>query len=243
MKNTYIAKRRKVGGFTLLELLVVVGILAIIAGAIITAYDGFQRKAALQTASNTVASMTNTIRTFIATSQNGALPNNVESLISAAALTPDVTSGRAVGTVGTDGVLNSFLSERLAEKLGLDPTDADSDDAKVLTDFQVQSLVNAGIDTVRYIEAVGDDRDITTPVDLSFNGAATRGIERRTAMQGIYAAPQAGTQLPSLGFQAEVSVDNAGASTGVVISRSSPTASMIQVQFSLPLALAHNLQS
>jgi prepilin-type N-terminal cleavage/methylation domain-containing protein len=68
-------------GFTLLELLVVVGIIAIIGGAMISSFAGNEAKAARGVATQTIAGVENSIRIFV--SSTDRLPNNLESLVCA----------------------------------------------------------------------------------------------------------------------------------------------------------------
>lgn len=75
MKN----RMKKLGHFTLLELLVVVAILAIIAGGLLVAYDGLQEQAAKAQASYSIASVDSAVRTFTAVEKTS--PNSLDSLV------------------------------------------------------------------------------------------------------------------------------------------------------------------
>jgi prepilin-type N-terminal cleavage/methylation domain-containing protein len=68
-------------GFTLLELLVVVGIIAIIGGAMISSFAGNEEKAARGVATQTIAGVENSIRLFVTSTDR--LPNNLETLVCA----------------------------------------------------------------------------------------------------------------------------------------------------------------
>ncbi|MBA60912.1 MAG: hypothetical protein CMJ76_00960, partial [Planctomycetaceae bacterium] len=78
-------------GFTLLEVLMVVAMLAIVGGAIITNYSGLDRKAATSTGVHSLSGINNAITVFQAT--EGVLPNNLESLIAATPVNPTFEDG------------------------------------------------------------------------------------------------------------------------------------------------------
>ena len=134
--------------FTLLELLVIVGILAIVGGSLITAYDGLTAQAAKATATHSIAGVTNSVRAYNVTERS--LPNNLESLL---AVTPttvsfDTASFDNVATaVDTDAAKAGLLGSKLAGKFGI----------RNLTPTQLGNLRAAGIDTVRYIDLAGND--------------------------------------------------------------------------------------
>ena len=73
-------------GFTLLEVLMVVAMLAIVGGAIITSYGGLEDKAAKGTATHAIAAITEAFLVYDST--EGGLPNNLESLMAATPTTP-----------------------------------------------------------------------------------------------------------------------------------------------------------
>ena len=68
-------------GFTLLEVLMVVAMLAIVGGAIITSYGGLEDKAAKGTATHSIAAVTEAFLVYEST--EGGIPNNLESLLAA----------------------------------------------------------------------------------------------------------------------------------------------------------------
>ncbi|WP_435794296.1 type II secretion system protein [Neptuniibacter pectenicola] len=76
----------KQGGFTLLELLVVVAILAIIAGAVISNMDGKEEGAAQATAVHTMATLENSMNIF-SVAEKRTLPDGLDSLICSTGVT------------------------------------------------------------------------------------------------------------------------------------------------------------
>ena len=81
MNKAQALKTLRKNNFSLLELLVVISILAIIAGTLLTAYDGLQAQAAKSQAANDIASIDRSVRTFTAVEKTA--PNNLDSLIQA----------------------------------------------------------------------------------------------------------------------------------------------------------------
>jgi len=127
------------GGFTLLELLVVVAILAIVATGLLAAYDGLEKRAALAQASHGIASVDEAVRSF--TALRGSAPNNLDSLLAA---TP-VDGSQSPATIA-GGVEVITLTNSLAGKITETP----------LLAAQRTSLIGAGITSLRYIDALGN---------------------------------------------------------------------------------------
>ncbi|MBL1457523.1 MAG: type II secretion system protein [Methylophaga sp.] len=89
----------KQGGFTLLELLVVVAILAIIAGAVISSLDGQEELAAQKTTVHTMAALEEGFSVYKATAKR-TLPSNLDSLLCTAQV--DASGAAAAVIAGTD---------------------------------------------------------------------------------------------------------------------------------------------
>lgn len=81
MKKDQALKTLRKHNFSLLELLVVISILAIIAGSLLTAYDGLQAQAAKSQAANDIAAIDRAVRTFTAVEK--IAPENLDSLVQA----------------------------------------------------------------------------------------------------------------------------------------------------------------
>ena len=171
------------GGFTLLELLVVVGIIAIIGGAMMSSFSGQETKAARGVATSAIAGVENAMRVYKVNTSN--VPNNMESLVCApfgtalsaiaietgadtnkklgklVASVADDTAYKFGGTSNASGI-GGGMTLKLAEKFTLNQ----------LTAPQAQVLNDAGVTNMRY--AVADACDITAITTATFaaNGAS-----------------------------------------------------------------------
>lgn len=142
----------KQGGFTLLELLVVVAILAIIAGAVITNMDGQEEGAAQSTAVHTMATLENSMNIYNV-SERRLLPAGLDSLICSTGVQADYTATVAQISGGTERVLSANgatsnvprvsggLTQDFFGKLGI----AD------ITSGAVSALVDNGMTDLRYV--------------------------------------------------------------------------------------------
>ena len=149
-------KRKARKNFTLLELLIIVAILAIVGGGLVTSFEGLQAQAAKASATNTIASLQNSIRTY--QSMEGTLPNNLDSLLAATtsdALAADgvVTATTITSYVGPDLTDTTLGGIELANYLG-NTKMGKKVQAQALSAEQAQNLVDAGITTVRYLDTV-----------------------------------------------------------------------------------------
>jgi prepilin-type N-terminal cleavage/methylation domain-containing protein len=96
----------KQGGFTLLELLVVVAILAIIAGAVISNMDGKEEGAAQATAVHTMATLENSMNIFSVTEKR-LLPGGLDSLICSTGVQDNYTATVTQIGGGTNIILSN----------------------------------------------------------------------------------------------------------------------------------------
>jgi prepilin-type N-terminal cleavage/methylation domain-containing protein len=180
----------KQGGFTLLELLVVVGILAVIGGAMISSLGGQEQKAARGTATATIAGVEDAFRIYQITTGN--LPNELESLaclpvanaadpgavttlVNGVPASPaDATSAYKFGGVSNASGLGGGLGKKLADKFDLVAIPAGG----------ITALNDAGITSLRYAATGACDNEAgagTTAV--TFAGGET--IAANAALQDI----------------------------------------------------------
>ncbi len=148
-------------GFTLLELLVVVAILAIIAGGLIGAYDGLETKSSQGVAAYTIGALNSAVRNFHATN-NSRYPTDFDSLLFSS--TGD----------GTDAVGLNILPTDLKGKLGL----------HTLTSAGVTSLASVGIDSLHYVSSA------TTPATNYNNALVSAGGTQSEIPSRVFDLPR-----------------------------------------------------
>ena len=161
-------KAQRRNPFTLLELLVVVAIIAIIAGAIIASYDGLDRKAAASTSAHSVGNLDQVMRQYHAlnrTGQYNVYPNNLDSCMDAT-FAPIVTlPGYVSATQITDSAIPTA-----ANLFGV---------SGVLEADWVTSLQRAGLGNLRTITAANNTVAILTASSVTpnqiFNTGAGQG--------------------------------------------------------------------
>ncbi len=151
-------RNRKVSGFTLLEVLMVVAMLAIVGGAIITSYGGLEGKAAKGSATHTIAAVEEAFRVFAAT--EGGLPDNLESLLAATPTTPAYVAAEADNGAADASATGAAFAGILGAKVAGKFTIVDTDPAP---------LVAAGITKIRYLDLKGNGAG---GVDLDIKDAA-----------------------------------------------------------------------
>ena len=181
-------KKNKESGFTLIEVLMVVAMLAIVGGSIITSYGGLEDKAAKGTATHTIAAVEEAFRLFDAT--EGALPNNLESLIAATPDTPVYQAGELdnAATDASGGVSAGLLGAKVAAKFSYVDTDP-------------AALVAAGINKIRYLDLKGNGAGGTLDIKDADGGATTVGnIADITIPQHAFEAPRPGNKNRGRGY-------------------------------------------
>lgn len=137
-------------GFTLLELLVVVAILAIIGGGLIVAYDDLDDSTSEGVAAHTLGSLDSAVRNYEVMER--ALPNHLDSLIAADYPTdPEDNTAALTGAEKVAIIAPNFL--QASNPKGILTT---------LTAAQVAALNAAGITHLRYVDAIANDP--TNPV-------------------------------------------------------------------------------
>lgn len=130
-------------GFTLLELLISVAIVATLGGVVIVSYDGLEAQAAKGAATGSIAGVDKALRTY--TTMTGSAPDEMDSLLA---------------TTGNDntaaGVMAAVLGSKVAGKFT--PTQ--------LTAAQASCLNAAGISSARFIDVKGND-EVTDDLDIN----------------------------------------------------------------------------
>ena len=103
---------KKQSGFTLLELIIVVAILAIIAGALLVAYDGLEKKAQQSQAAFNIGAVDRAVRTYKVLKQE--FPSRLDNLVD--------NSGTMLGLTGL--IPTQLFNRLIATTLSLNDTNA-----------------------------------------------------------------------------------------------------------------------
>lgn len=149
MRDKAMRLKGKQGGFTLLELLVVVAVLAIVAGTMITAMSGQEKRAASGAAASSIATVESLLRTYYKSS--ATLPDGLDALVSESVATSVPTA------LSTSAQLLS--SDIIGTKLAKDTSGTgDKIKAVSLDQTYIDALRAAGITKVRVLarEAVNE---------------------------------------------------------------------------------------
>lgn len=173
MRRQLAGMQKKQGGFTLLELLVVVAILAAIAGTATIMLQDTDRKGAAAAHVAMMDELSKGIQTFRVLNQ-GAYPDNFDSLMRSA--TGDLTSAVLVG---------ELLEDTLQGMLTVVPTPGAT---------HVANLANVGVTTVRVISDAGNPvagvadecnaTNIVTTIEDKGNNVTPQNIFRAAAANG-----------------------------------------------------------
>lgn len=154
-------------GFTLLELLVVITLLAILATGALVAYDGAGDKAQSSKAANTTAVLDQGVRAYRAVTQ--AYPNQMDNLAN-----PKVANAAATVSVAGNKaqIEDGFIPERLQRILGsLDLAAAASGVGGEFSDLEDYFESKFGMDEIQHVFGTGK----------GLNGAIGGGVEPNRA--------------------------------------------------------------
>jgi len=162
---------KKQGGFTLLELLVVVGIMAIVGGAMISSFGGQEGKAARGAATATIAGVEDAFRIFKA--DTGNIPNELESLVCApvadaaaiGGVTNIVATALANGTAAAANTAFPFGGTSNASGIGggLGKKLADKFTLQAVPAGGITALADVGVVSLRYAAAFACDNETASP--------------------------------------------------------------------------------
>ena len=172
-------------GFTLLELVIVIAILAVIGGAALVSYDGLDTKAAKSQATFNLAAIDKGVRLFKVVT--GDYPENLDLLTLS-----DTTVGDVTGDAAATATAGGFFSRVTRELEGTDANKATSDGSLHFfkaTAAIADSFAEAGIEQLRGIALADDTADIEI---------ANRAFDDPTSGVGADVAVAADLVLPIL---------------------------------------------
>lgn len=162
MRDQALKLKGKQGGFTLLELLVVVAVLAIVAGTILGGITGVEDRSASSSASNSIAAVESLVKAYRG---QGTVLNDLDSLMQAectgcvSGTTPSASTLTGATTMGS-----TVLGAKL---IGTTPNKGKITSLSIPAGG-VDALRNAGITNLRYLEARAmDDTTVACGTDVS----------------------------------------------------------------------------
>lgn len=160
---------RKQDGFTLLELVIVIAILAVIGGAALVAYDGLDSKAAKSQATFNLAAIDKGVR--MSKVITGNYPDDLDLVVQSDATLADPTSTTAV-SADTNGFFTRI--PRSLEGMDNDATTADGlFSFYPLSAEMVTAFDEVGIDSFRGIVAASDTATAIDLANRAFDAAPT----------------------------------------------------------------------
>lgn len=195
LRKKDIRRMKKAGNFTLLELLIVVAILAVIAGGVVGSFTNAEENAAQSQAARDIAAVDQAIQTMSAF--DSKIPDNVDSLLSANTTGLTVKTSASASASGSTVLTASDLTGlRVAtaidnrSELPFNPALSKNQEAggfkgnggglagkvsaQALTATQIENLDLAGISTIRVIAAELDTPAAqTTPTPIEVFGTNT----------------------------------------------------------------------
>jgi prepilin-type N-terminal cleavage/methylation domain-containing protein len=181
MKFSSQIKMARQQGFTLLELLVVVAVLAIIGGATIASLSGFEKKASQGTATHTISAVEQGIKIYAVS--EARLPADLEALACAPFAVNGATGFTALTVVNNTPSSNGVAAADVAQAYkfggesnvpgvggGLGKKVADKFDLRAATADEAAALAEAGITSVRYAVTAACDNLNTTVESVTAYG-------------------------------------------------------------------------
>ncbi len=176
--------RKQQGGFTLLELLIVVSILVMVGGTLLQTFGNNEENAAQGTATNSIARLNAATALYGALNSEAPIPNGLESLACAPSANAADLSGVTVNNAASaNGTVAATSTE--AYKLGGESNLVGGGGLGLklaakfdLAQVDVSALSDSGVTTIRYAETDAcDGATATDPVDMAATAGYAASIE------------------------------------------------------------------